>query len=199
MLSPDVYRAAFAQGLGFDAYLAGAKPSELPGWRAAMDRTTLSAAQTSLVASFTRRLNVLCISGSWCGDCVQQGPILARIAAALPVAPGAGPQAPGIDLRWLERDAHLAFADHFKICGGHRVPTVIFLNEDFDFVALAGDRTLSRYRAVAARALGPSCPLPGAPVPEGELAATITDWLNEFERVALLLRLSAKLRQRHAD
>jgi len=76
---------------------------------------------------------------------------------------------------------------------------VVFMNEDFEFVGLAGDRTLSRYRALAARMLGASCPLPGAPVPEDEIAATLQDWVEEFERAQLLLRLSGKLRQRHGD
>jgi len=32
-----------------------------------------------------------------------------------------------------------------------------------------------------------------------ELNATLQDWLNEFERVQLLLRLSTRLRQIHGD
>jgi Cu/Ag efflux pump CusA len=55
-----------------------------------------------------------------------------------------------------------------------------FVNEDFEFLSLLGDRTLSRYRAIAARALGASCPLPGARVADDELAATLQDWLDEF-------------------
>jgi hypothetical protein len=79
------------------------------------------------------------------------------------------------------------------------VPVVVFMNEDFDFVAFAGDRTLARYRALAGRLLGPSCPLPGVAVPADEVGATLQDWVDEFERVHLLLRLSPKLRQRHGD
>jgi hypothetical protein len=85
------------------------------------------------------------------------------------------------------------------ICGGRRVPTVLFLNEDFEFVSILGDRSLTRYRAMAAKQLGASCPLPGAPVPADEIAATRQDWLNEFERVQLVLRLSPKLRERYND
>ena len=62
-----------------------------------------------------------------------------------------------------------------------------------------GDRSLTRYRAAAARNLGPSCPLPGAPLPQDELEGTLQDWVDEFERVHLLLRLSARLRQKHQD
>lgn len=76
---------------------------------------------------------------------------------------------------------------------------MIFLAEDDEFVSIYGDRTLSRYRALAARQLGPACPLPGAPIPDDEIAATLQDWLNEFERVQLLLRLSGRLRQKYGD
>lgn len=191
-------RAIFNGALDFDRYVASAKPNEQSNWKAFEARVALSPDQVRTLRASTRRVNILVISGTWCGDCVQQCPILAHIERACP-ADRARLDAPGIDLRFIDRDEHRDFAESFKICGGYRVPTVIFLNEDFDFVALMGDRTLSRYRAIASRQLGPSCPLPGAPVPADEIAATTQDWVNECERVALLLRLSAKLREKHAD
>ncbi len=199
MLSPESLRAFFSKAVPYDAYIAHAKPHERPGWDSMTARTKLSESQRTLVASFARRINVLTVSGTWCGDCVQQCPIFHRIAQAHVVASGAEPDAPGIDLRFLERDTNTDLADQIRICGGKRVPTVIFMNEDFDFVSILGDRTLSRYRAIAASSLGPACPMPGAPLPDDQLAATTQDWVNEFERVALLLRLSAKLRERHGD
>ncbi len=79
------------------------------------------------------------------------------------------------------------------------MPALLFMAEDYEPVSIQGDRTLSRYRAVAAKQLGAACPLPGAPVPAQELAATLQDWLDEFERVHLLLRLSGRLREAHGD
>jgi hypothetical protein len=79
------------------------------------------------------------------------------------------------------------------------VPVVIFMAEDYHPVSVYGDRTLTRYRALAARRLGAACPLPGAPPADDELAATLQDWLDEFERIELLLRLSSRLRQKHGD
>jgi hypothetical protein len=190
MLSPDLLRAEFESAAPYDRYLALAKPHEVENWRTFHGRVRPTAAQTALIGSFTRRINVLCISGAWCGDCVQQCPMFDHIARANPAA---------IDLRFVDRDEHAGLSDRLTICGGKRVPVVIFMNEDFDFAALAGDRTLSRYRALAGRALGSSCPLPGAPVPADEVAATLQDWVGEFERVHLMLRLSSKLRQRHGD
>ena len=135
-------------------------------------------------------MHVIGLSGIWCGDCVQQCPLIERIAEANPGK---------IVLRWLDRDQHLDLQERLTINTGHRVPVILFCAEDDHLVSWYGDRTLSRYRAVAARHLGPSCPMPGAPVSQEEIAATLQDWLNEFERVHLLLRLSTRLRQKYGD
>lgn len=188
-LSTDLLHSTFNAGLAYDAYVAGGKPHEQEHWGAFHARVTLTDAHKALVGSFARSINVLCISGTWCGDCVQQCPMLDRIATC----------SGRIALRFVDRDRHRELSENLKICGGNRVPVTIFMNEDYEFVSLIGDRTLARYRALAARFLGPSCPLPGAPVPADEIAATLADFVAEFERVHLLLRLSPKLRHRHGD
>lgn len=190
MLTPDFLQSKFAAALPYAQYAATGKPDQQPKWRAIYDQAALTAPQRELLRSFTRRMNVLVTSGTWCGDCVQQCPLLARIAEANPER---------IDLRFVDRDEHADLSERIKINDGLRVPTAIFMAEDFHFLALLGDRTLTRYRAVASRQLGPACPLPGAPVPPEELAATLQDWINEFERVQLLLRLSPRLREMHKD
>ena len=187
-MNPQFLQQKFDAALPYDDYLAS-NPNKAAAWRAIENQLTLSPEQRDLLAAFTRRVNVLVISGIWCGDCVHQGPLLHHIAAA----------SSAIDLRWLDRDEHLDLAEPLKINAGLRVPTVIFMAEDYEPVSALGDKTLSRYRALAARQLGASCPLPGAPVPDEELRATLQDWLDEFERVHLLLRLSSRLRQIHGD
>jgi thiol-disulfide isomerase/thioredoxin len=190
MLTPDFFRGKFESAQGYEAYVAGGSADQQENWRRILDKSSLTPSQRDLVAGFTRRVNVLVSSGLWCGDCVQQCPMLRRIEEANPRS---------VALRFVDRDRHLDLSEPLKICGGLRVPTVIFLNEDFDFVSILGDRTLSRYRAIAARQLGAACPLPGAEVPSDEMTDTVQDWVNEFERVHLLLRLSGKLRTRHGD
>ncbi|MCA9285559.1 MAG: thioredoxin family protein [Phycisphaerales bacterium] len=174
--------------LSYEDYLA-TDPGKAPAWRQIGAKTVLTPAQQRLLGGFTRDMKVICLSGIWCGDCVQQGPLLERIAEA----------SSRIDLGWLDRDEHMDLTRLVRINAGDRVPVVIFMAEDFEPVAIYGDRTLTRYRALAARNLGPSCPVPGAPVPPEELAATLQDWLDEFERVQLLLRLSTRLRAKHGD
>ena len=177
-----------AAGLSYEDYLAS-DPERAPRWQEIHERVALDQRQRELVAGFTREMKVLCLSGTWCGDCVVQGPMFARIAEANAL----------IDLRWLDRDEHADLAEQVMINAGNRVPTLLFCAEDFELVGYLGDRTLTRYRAIAAQQLGAACPLPGAHVPEDELAATVDDWLDEFERVQLLLRLSPRLRQKHGD
>ena len=133
---------------------------------------------------------MLVSSGVWCGDCVQQLPLLETIAEANPEK---------ITVRYLDRDEHKDLAQQLTINAGIRVPVAIFLAEDFERVSIFGDRTLTRYRAIAAKNLGAACALPGAPVPDDELEATLQDWLDEVERVHLVLRTSARLREKHGD
>jgi thioredoxin-like negative regulator of GroEL len=190
MPSTAELKSHFDRALPYDPYVASGTPSQQPGWANFHIKVQLTDAQRGVLSAFSRRINVLVLSGTWCGDCVQQVPMFDHIARASRNA---------IALRIADRDEHNDLSEAFTICGGRRVPTVLFLNEDFEFMGLAGDSTLSRLRAKAARSLGAACPLPGADVPADEIAANLQDWVNEFERVHLLARLSPKLRQRHDD
>ena len=62
-----------------------------------------------------------------------------------------------------------------------------------------GDRTLSKYRALVEQQTGESCASGIVTGGDPLLARVTQDWLNEFERVQWLLRLSPRLRQLHRD
>ena len=180
----------FAAALPYDRYVQTGTEEQRRRWRQVYDAVALTDAQKRLLGGFVRDMKILVVSGVWCGDCVQQCPLLARIAEG---APGK------IDLRFVDRDEHRDLTDRVRINAGDRVPVALFLAEDHEFCAAYGDRTLRRYRALAARQLGPSCPTGIVPPDKDEMAATLEDWLNEVERVQLMLRLSARLRQKHND
>ena len=190
MMTPDLLKSHFERALPYPAYVASGSADQQVSWAAFHVKVDLNSEQRAVLSGFSRALNVLVISGTWCGDCVQQVPMFDHIQRAAPK---------WIHLRIADRELHADLAQNYMICGGKRVPTVLFLNEEFDFIGLAGDQTLSRFRAKAAKTLGPSCPLPGADVPADERAATLADWVNEFERAHLLVRLSGKLRAKHGD
>jgi hypothetical protein len=52
---------------------------------------------------------------------------------------------------------------------------------------------------MAADYLGASCPTGFVPPAAEALAAVTADWLAEFERAQLILRLSPRLRAMHGD
>jgi thioredoxin-like negative regulator of GroEL len=190
MPNPETLRRYFDQSLAYHAYVASGPSDHQANWAANHARIALTEQQVSLLGSFTRRQPVLVISGTWCGDCAQQVPIMQHIAAA---------SNGKIDLRIIDRDKGIELSNQVKISGGNRVPTVIFMNEEFDLLGLYGDNVLSRMRAKAAKQLGASCELPTARAAESDLAQTVQEWVDQFERTQLIARLSTKLRSKHGD
>ncbi len=180
----------FGKGLPYADFLAKfANDGQMQRWRQVNEQVKLTPAQQGLLGSFTREMNVLCLAGAWCGDCINQCPIFEHFAAAAPV----------IHVRYLDRDEHADVQKELQINGGNRVPVLVFFSEDGIEAARYGERTLSKYRAMMREQAGASCPtgivLPGDPL----LVQVTQDWLNEFERVQWLLRLSPRLRQKHGD
>ncbi|MDP7006392.1 MAG: thioredoxin family protein [Phycisphaerales bacterium] len=187
-LTKEYLQHWFELGTTYETYLERAGDRATP-WHDVGNKVKLSNSQRDLLSNFVRKMNVIVISGVWCGDCSAQGPILSAIES----------ESPEISIRWLDRDEAIELSDKVKINAGNRVPTVIFMAEDFESVTVFGDKTLSRYRSIASRQLGSACDLPGIDIPTNELNETIQDWMNEFERIQLLLRLSGRLRNKHGD
>ena len=188
--TPEAWQAAFEAALPYRAFLERhGNPDQRSRWDGFHSRVALTPEQKTLLGGFVRRMPVLVLAGAWCGDCVNQCPIFDHFATA----------APQIDLRFLDRDARPDIAAHLKVCGGQRVPVAMFLSEDYTPILFYGDRTLSAYRAAAQAQLGESCASGAAPPPADAIAAVVADWLDQFERVQLILRLSGRLRQLHGD
>jgi hypothetical protein len=191
MLSELPWASIFAEALPYEEFLERHGTAEQRRrWAAVDERVRLTEAQRALLGGFVREMPVLCLAGAWCGDCVNQVPILRHLAAAAPQA---------VRLRLLDREARPEVRDALSINGGNRVPTVVFLSEDWHVCAIGGDRVLAYYRQMAAERLGPACPT-GIVPPGGALLAEATaQWLAELERVQLMLRLTGRLRERHGD
>jgi thiol-disulfide isomerase/thioredoxin len=180
----------FAEALPYKEFMAQfGTPDYDARWRDVYGKIQLTAAQRELLGQFKRETNVLVLAGAWCGDCSGQCPIFDRFAEAAPV----------LKVRYLDRDAHPETQKELQINGGNRVPVVVFFNEDGQEVARYGERTLSQYRSLAAKAVGAVCST-GIVASGDPLLAQITqDWLDEFERVQWILRLSPRLRAKYGD
>lgn len=184
------WSSLFAEALPYQAFLDRyATPAQQARWDSMHGRFSLAADQRSLLEGFARRMPVLCLAGAWCGDCINQCPVFDHFARATP----------RIDLRFIDRDARPDLRDLLAINGGHRVPVAVFLSEDWFEVSRYGERTLSTYRRLVAEQLGPGCSTGLVPPPPLVLAAATADWLVEFERAQLVLRLSPRLRGKYHD
>jgi thiol-disulfide isomerase/thioredoxin len=184
------FAGRWPQGLGYTAFLDKfATAEQRRRWDAVHAQVRLTPAQIELLRSFRRQMLVPVVTGAWCGDCIQQCPILDHFAS----------HNARIEIRYFDRDEHSDLADAVSLCGGRRVPTVVFLSEEGKFCGLLGDRTLSKYRSLVGSLDGAACPT-GLVDPAADLqAAVIQDWLNEFERVQGMLRTSPRLREKHGD
>jgi hypothetical protein len=184
------YGKIFDTGLAYHEFLAKYGTDEQRRrWEAVHEQVNLSATQRELLTGFTRDMKVLCLAGTWCGDCVNQCPIFEHFAIV----------APRIQIRYFDRDANPDLCQALSVCGGARVPVVLFLSEDNFQVGWYGDRTLSKYRKIVADEFGQTCPTGLVPESASLLSAVTQDWLNEFERIQLILRTSGRLRKLHND
>ncbi len=185
-------QAKFEEGLSYADFVALGEPEgHRPPWDQRYSQLELSPEQDGLVKSFTRRVNVLCLTGTWCGDCALQGSAMQRVAVA---AGGV------IDLRFILReDKHADLIVKAQINAGFRVPVTWFMAEDFEPVSWLGDRTLSRYRSMARKELPEEETAAFAAPPEDPVREVLAEVLDEFERVSLLLRLSTRFREKYGD
>ena len=193
------FLALHAQAQRYDDFLAQhATDVNRQRWQAVYDRVRLTNEQRTLLGSFTRKMPVLCLSGTWCGDCVNGCPIFQRIAEACPA----------MDLRFVNRpqsfdphatDAATRFAVEVSICGGPRVPMLVMLSEDGYECARIGERTLNTYRNKVRQMHGASCPAGLLPPAADQLATDVAEWLTHFERVQWMLQTSPRLMKLHGE
>jgi thiol-disulfide isomerase/thioredoxin len=180
----------FELGLPLTEFLARyGTDSDRNKWQRAAEQTQITEAQKTLLAKFTRRTNVLVLAGAWCGDCASQCPIFERFAEAAPV----------IVTRYIDRDEHADVQEALRINGGNRVPVVVFFSEDGYEVARYGERTLARYRQLVEQLTGEGCATGLVKGNDPVQMQVVQDWLDEFERVQWILRLSPRLRKLHGD
>ena len=184
------FQSHFEQAIPYRAFLERhGDAADARRWENVLSQVILSAEQIELLMSFRRKMRLLCMAGAWCGDCSAQCPILFRIAEACPQ----------LELRFIDRAADAELANELRICGAPRIPQVVFLDEHGNFVGRYGDRTLARYRLLHAQ-LG-DAPTDSTSVPSADetFQQIIQEWLNEVERMQLLLRLSPRLREQYGD
>ncbi len=91
---PFDFRTVFQRALPYREFLSRYGTDEhRTRWQQVYDAVALSDTQKQLLGAFRRKMNVLCMAGTWCGDCVNACPIYQRIAEHSTL----------IDLRFVDR------------------------------------------------------------------------------------------------
>jgi hypothetical protein len=181
------WRSCFEKASDYEQYLAESPSHHAKRWLdMAAKIPALEDEQQQRLSGYNRILNVLMVSGVWCGDCMQHGPMIKRIVDTC------GDQ---VRLRVIDRDADATLRDELRIMGAMRVPVVVFLTEDFFEIGRFGDRPLTTYRKMAANVLQRT----DHPSPPAERTSALSEWVDVFERMLLMVRLSPLLRKRYRD
>src|SRR5437016_2803752 len=94
----------FAAALPYDRYVLTGTDEQQRRWQQFHDSAHLTGVERDFVAGFVREMKVLVISGVWCGDCVQQCPLIEHIAEA---------NRAKVELRFLDRDEHMDLMERF--------------------------------------------------------------------------------------
>ena len=187
----EFWSDCWAEAESYEDFLKGSDPQRAGPWESLSARVPwLCSGQRERLTGYGRALNVLLVSGVWCGDCARQGPMIRQIVQACDQ---------GVSLRVIDRDQNPKLRDEVRILGAARVPVVVFLSEDFHEVGRFGDRTLHTYRLKAETEIGAACTVPTAKLPPEELSAERDEWVTIFERMLLMVRLAPPLRERHGD
>jgi ferredoxin len=196
---PFDFKLIFESALGYAQFLSAHGSAEnQQRWNDLYKAVVLTDQQKQLLGGFRRKMYVLCLAGVWCGDCVNACPIFRRFAEA----------SDAIDLRFVHREhkfdpaagaAATHLARELSICGGPRVPVLVFLSEDWFECERYGERTLATYRKKAANMHGAACPTGLIAPPADILAANVAEWLEHFERVQLMLLTSPRLMKLHGE
>ncbi|RMG40662.1 MAG: thiol reductase thioredoxin [Candidatus Dadabacteria bacterium] len=185
----EFFRSYFEKGLSYPDYVSGAEEKHQKRWNSVKEALSLSSELKQKIDNFDRQMNVIVLSGIWCGDCARQGPMLRTIEEATDK----------ITFRYLDNRENPELQDELRILGAARVPVVLAMSEDFFEIARFGDRTLSAYRRKAESELGPACDA-GLVIPgQEELNVELAEWVEFFERLELMLRLAPMLRKRYND
>ncbi|HEY7789510.1 MAG TPA: thioredoxin family protein [Vicinamibacterales bacterium] len=181
------WKRAVERASDYETYLAESPAPQAARWRQQESRVPpLGPADRERLTGHGCPMHVLVVSGVWCGDCVRQGPIIKQLADA------AGAD---VQLRLIDRDLDPAVRDEVRILGAMRVPVAIFLTTQFLEIGRVGDRMLSTYRRKAITEVGAACALPGARTPVDETLAERGEWIDVFERMLLMVRLSPVTRE----
>lgn len=191
------WKERWEAGIDYASLMESADEKDAARWAKVYDAYALTDKQREVLGAFDVPMKVLTMVGTWCGDCVAQGPLIERLAEGSDL----------VEHRLMRiEDAEDDFKQRFQVNGGDRVPVMFILSEDYYLANAWGDRTVSRYRMLRnVRRANPDLErkeyyqLVGQESQRADLMAqTADELLAELERMQILFQLSPRLNELHA-
>ena len=116
-----VTRERFEQGMSYDAFKAQMTRNQ-DRFQANEQALALDPADVTVFTNLPQPLNILVLAEDWCGDVINNLPILGRLAA----------ESGKLNLRVFLRDQNLDIMDQYLNQGQFRsIPVFVFFNEQF--------------------------------------------------------------------
>jgi thiol-disulfide isomerase/thioredoxin len=115
----------FESGLSFPDFLNSVSTRK-EEWLNNYQEFELTEAEIKKLSAVQKKFKVLALTEDWCGDCVRNLPVIARLVEALSES----------QLKVFTRDDNLDLMQKFTPDDKMRIPTVVFMDQDFKVLAL---------------------------------------------------------------
>lgn len=134
-----------ARALDFESYLAKADMN-VPTMRENFRDTRIPDGDRAYFDDLSGRLSpgqvtVLALSESWCGDCVENLPVIAKVASLYPF----------MDLLIFPRDINLDIMDEYLTDGKRTIPVFVFYDESGEEIGRFVERPPAAHEFIRAR------------------------------------------------
>ncbi|MBN1683237.1 thioredoxin family protein [Candidatus Bathyarchaeota archaeon] len=188
-LKTDLWKKGWENAKNYEDFLASAPIEHKVRWDESLKRSPdLTIQQKERLKGYNRILRILLVGGTWCMDCSRSGPYIKKIVEECDSK---------VELRFIDRETLPELRDELRIMGAPRVPSVIFLNEEWFEAGRFSDRTLSIYRSKLAREVGIG-------IDKGILSllareTELAEWVDIIERLLIIQRVAPSLRKKYND
>lgn len=115
----------FVSGYDFAIYLTTVV-TKREDWHKNYQEFQLSESEKERLSAINKPFNVLALSEDWCPDSFHNLPVIAKMVESLPRA----------NLKVFPRDQNLDLMDQFTVNGKRKIPTVAFIDENFQVLAV---------------------------------------------------------------
>ena len=112
----------FSRGLSFEEFVNQDKDTYKEKTLEIYDGITISEELIAEIRAIDSIIHVLVFAEIWCPDCMINVPVLQKMSETNP----------NFNIRIVSREGHEEYMDSYKVNGKPKIPTFVFMNEEFE-------------------------------------------------------------------